>query len=457
VRHTYLIIGAGPTGLGAARRLSELGVTDFLVLEANSYPGGLAASFKDSQGFTWDVGGHVVFSHYEYFDRMLEDTLGNEYLEHQREAWVRLAHSWVPYPFQNNIRHLPRNMAWECVRGLLPGMRPFGDNGFKPANFREWMEHVFGSGIAEHFMLPYNFKVWATPPELMSYKWIGERVSVVDLEKVLKNMLLGLDDVSWGPNHTFKFPLTGGTGEIYRRVAAKLDGHIRYERGVVSVDPIGKEVLCSTGERFGYENLLFTGPLDILAGNLLVEAPDTVRQAAGDLVHSGGLIGGVGVEGKKTDSRCWMYFPESDNPFYRVTNFHHYSPNNTPDPEGMVTRKRAFMTEVSFSEHKPEPAGSHLDSVVDGLVNVSLMSEKERDAVVSTWEMRLDYSYPIPTLGRDAALEIIQPWLASRGIFSRGRFGGWKYEVSNMDHSVMQGVEWAERMVTGKAETTYAL
>jgi hypothetical protein len=26
-----------------------------------------------------------------------------------------------------------------------------------------------------------------------------------------------------------------------------------------------------------------------------------------------------------------------------------------------------------------------------------------------------------------------------------------------MDHSVMQGVEWAERMVTGKAETTYAL
>ena len=457
MRHTHLIIGAGPTGLGAARRLSELGATDYLVLEANSYPGGLAASFKDPQGFTWDIGGHVVFSHYDYFDRMLEEVLGGEYLEHQREAWVRLAKSWVPYPFQNNIRHLPRDMAWECVRGLLPGRRPFGDNGFTPANFREWMEHVFGSGIAKHFMLPYNFKVWATPPELMSYKWIGERVSVVDLEKVLKNMLLGLDDVSWGPNHTFKFPLTGGTGEIYRRVAAGIGDRIRYGRGVVSVDPVSKEVLCATGERFGYENLLFTGPLDILAGKLLTEAPDAVREAAGGLVHSGGLIAGVGVDGKKTDSRCWMYFPESDNPFYRVTNFHHYSPNNTPDPEGMTTRKRAYMTEVSFSGHKPEPEGSHLDSVVDGLVNVSLMNEKERDSVVSTWEMRLEYSYPIPTLGRDAALDVIQPWLASRSIFSRGRFGGWKYEVSNMDHSVMQGVEWAERMVTGKAETTYAL
>ena len=48
----YLIIGAGPTGLGAAHRLNELGESDFLVLDANDYAGGLAASFKDEQGFT---------------------------------------------------------------------------------------------------------------------------------------------------------------------------------------------------------------------------------------------------------------------------------------------------------------------------------------------------------------------------------------------------------------------
>ena len=61
----YAIIGAGPTGLGAARRLSELGVANFIVLEKNAHPGGLAASFKDRQGYTWDIGGHVVFSHFE--------------------------------------------------------------------------------------------------------------------------------------------------------------------------------------------------------------------------------------------------------------------------------------------------------------------------------------------------------------------------------------------------------
>ena len=39
-------------------------------------------------------------------------------------------------------------------------------------------------------------------------------------------------------------------------------------------------------------------------------------------------------------------------------------------------------------------------------------------------------------------------------IFSRGRFGAWKYEVGNMDHSFMQGVELADRSVLGTEETT---
>ena len=58
-----LILGAGPTGLGAAWRLHELGHADWLLLERAPYAGGLAASFTDDAGFTWVVGGHVQFSH----------------------------------------------------------------------------------------------------------------------------------------------------------------------------------------------------------------------------------------------------------------------------------------------------------------------------------------------------------------------------------------------------------
>ncbi len=49
----------------------------------------------------------------------------------------------------------------------------------------------------------------------MNYVWIGERVSVVNVETILRNVILGEDQVSWGPNNTFKYPLRGGTGFLY--------------------------------------------------------------------------------------------------------------------------------------------------------------------------------------------------------------------------------------------------
>ncbi|QLA19352.1 protoporphyrinogen/coproporphyrinogen oxidase [Desulfolutivibrio sulfoxidireducens] len=457
MRVKYLIIGAGPTGLGAADRLRELGQNDFAVLERNPHVGGLSASFTDTAGFTWDLGGHVVFSHFERFDRMLADLLGDEVLRHQRQAWIRMAQTWVPYPFQNNIRRLPPGLVWECVQGLLD-VTGNGSNGKRPpAHFREWIDAAFGPGIARLFMLPYNFKVWAHPPESMSHRWIGERVSVVDVARVLKNIILGQDDVSWGPNRTFTFPLFGGTGEIYRRLAARFADRVFLGRETVAVDPVKKTATTADGQDIGYERLLTTMPLDRFVLDVAGRMPDAVRDAAARLKHNGALIAGIGVAGHRPDPKCWMYFPEADCPFYRVTNFHNYSPKNTPDPDGMVPRHRALMTEVSFSGHKPEDQASHLDRAVAGLTASSLLDPGETSRVVSTWEARLDYAYPIPCLERDAALAVIQPALEAMDVFSRGRFGGFKYEVGNMDHSVMQGAQWADRMALGTPETVYRL
>ena len=64
-----IILGAGPTGLGAAYRLKELGHENFAMYDRLGHIGGLASSYTDDAGFTWDVGGHVMFSHYKYYDK----------------------------------------------------------------------------------------------------------------------------------------------------------------------------------------------------------------------------------------------------------------------------------------------------------------------------------------------------------------------------------------------------
>ncbi len=451
VKHVkYLIIGAGPTGLGAAHRLNELGERDFLVLEANDYAGGLAASFTDEEGFTWDIGGHVVFSHYDYFDQLVDKLLAGQHLTHKRIANVRMAGQWSPYPFQNNLRHLPKEIQWDCVAGLLPGKRPTA----RPTTFAEWIMAVFGEGLARHFMNPYNFKVWGTPPELMGYTWIGERVSVVDLESVLKNLILGEDNVVWGPNNMFRFPLRGGTGEIFRRLAATLGERVLLSSPAAHLDPDARLVRTKQGAAYTYDYLLSTAPLDLLILDIMRRPESALREAASDLLHNSVHVSGIGVDAARTDETCWMYFPEDNCPFYRVTNFHNYSPYNVPRP---IT-SRALMAETSFSQHKPEPLAGLTRRTIDGLVNTALLTPEEAEnAIASTWSFTADYGYPVPSLGRDKALALLQPWLEERGIYSRGRFGGWRYEVSNMDHTVMQGVEWAQRMVLGQEETTYKI
>jgi hypothetical protein len=71
--------------------------------------------------------------------------------------------------------------------------------------------------------------------------------------------------------------------------------------------------------------------------------------------------------------------------------------------------------------------------------------------------LQVPYSYPVPTVTRDPALAVIQPWLMANDVYSRGRFGAWRYEIGNTDHSVMMGVELADHLITGKSETTWAL
>ena len=75
--------------------------------------------------------------------------------------------------------------------------------------------------------------------------------------------------------------------------------------------------------------------------------------------------------------------------------------------------------------------------------------------VVDTWHALLERAYPIPAKERDDALASLLPCLQDKRIFSRGRLGGWKYEVGNQDHCFMQGVELASSLVLGDPEVTY--
>jgi protoporphyrinogen oxidase len=444
-----VIIGAGPTGLGAGYRLKELGYQNFTLYEAGRKAGGLASSYVDSAGFTWDIGGHVMFSHYKYYDAVFDRLMGNEFQNNMRECWVRMFDRWVPYPFQNNIRYLPPEVTCECLTGLV---RAQSKGDYKSAaNFKEFIHAVFGEGIARHFMTPYNFKVWAHPPEMMNKEWIGERVAIIDIDRAIRNVVMGLDDFGWGPNNQFKFPLSGGTGEFYRRFEPILEGHIEFNQRVDLINAKKKEVLFKDGRRVRYDLLISTVPLDRLCNQLLNDAvPEIIKTNAARLRHSGGYMVGVGFKQKCPSTKSWMYFPEDNCPFYRATYLSNYSPNMTPD-----SSHYSLLMETSYSSFKPVDGATIVQKTIDGLRSSGLISERDQDDIVTTWLFDAPYSYPTPSIERDTILGECIPYLEREwAIYSRGRFGMWKYEVSNTDHSLMQGVELIDRLLNGQAEQT---
>lgn len=287
--------------------------------------------------------------------------------------------------------------------------------------------------------------------ETLGVNWIGDRVAVPDVERVKRNIREGKDDVSWGPNNRFRFPLKGGTGAIWRGVAKLLHPeHLRYGHIVTSIDLATRTLSCQKGETFSWDTLITSIPLDRLCAISKGLNP-TVLKASRALVHSSVHVIGVGLQGPKPitlERKCWIYFPEERTPYYRVTVFSSYSPFNVPLGEGYWS----LMVEVCESPYNPVNASALRESVLGAMREDGLIPDTAK--VVSFWHRREEYGYPTPFLDRDAVLASILPELERCRAYSRGRFGAWKYEVSNQDHSAMQGVEVVNRLLLDEPEVT---
>lgn len=428
------------------------------------------------------MGGHVIFSHYDYFDQLLDTALGagpDSWNTLERVSYVWLKNRFVAYPFQNNISALDKDDQIKCLTGVVEAMVANSMATGKPKNFDEWIMRVMGSGIADIFMRPYNFKVWAVPTTEMQCDWLGERVATVDVNRAIANVIHNKEDAGWGPNAVFRFPTRGGTGAIWKAVASLLpEERQRYNQEAISIDKDNKVVTLADGRKIAYDALITTVPLDI-----------TLRwlgrpEWADGLTHSSSHIVGIGIRGECPHGlKCWLYYPEDDCPFYRATVFSHYAKENCPAGDATLpTLCRAdggdpapgssgtgpywsLMFEISEnSVYKPVAQDTVtlggtggawprvvLDTLI-GSVNTKLCSSD--DEIVSIYYRRLEHGYPTPSVGRDAVLKEALPWLRQHGIWSRGRFGAYKYEVANQDHSLMLGVECVDNILFGSQELT---
>src|SRR5439155_1329890 len=179
---------------------------------------------------------------------------GGAWVSPERESWIWIAGRFVPYPFQNNLHRLDPADRDRAFAGLE---RAAASRRGRAANFGEWIVATFGKELAAIFFFPYNRKVWGYPLERLGVSWMGERVAVPDLERVRRTIATGRDDVSWGPNNMFRFPLDGGTGAIWKGVAAVLPAEqVLFGAEVVAVRLEERVVELREGRRMPFDTLV---------------------------------------------------------------------------------------------------------------------------------------------------------------------------------------------------------
>lgn len=63
---------------------------------------------------------------------------------------------------------LPKEDQAKCLSDLIDSALDARVSNTKPKDFDEWILRMNGEGIANIFMRPYNYKVWAVPTTKVS-------------------------------------------------------------------------------------------------------------------------------------------------------------------------------------------------------------------------------------------------------------------------------------------------
>ncbi|HEX8403174.1 MAG TPA: NAD(P)-binding protein [Duganella sp.] len=459
-----VIVGAGPTGLSAAYHLGQLGAGAML-LERNATVGGWCRSIKD-QGFTFDYAGHIMFSNDPYVLKLYDILLGDNQHWQMREAWVYSKQVYTRYPFQGALYGLPPDVIKECIIGAVearhgitssaaatPASAQVADccadgtadvanstycaPASEPRNFEEFIYKVWGAGIARHFAIPYNRKLWTVPLSEMETSWLGGRVPLPDLGEIIDGALQPVAK-PMGPNARFGYPKRGGFQALMNGFLPHIRGKVELGATAVSLLPREHALVLADGRRLQYEQLISTMPLPELVRLIGNAAPPEVRQAAAGLRHVSIRCVNIGVDRPGVTEKHWIYYPE-DSIFHRIFVQGNASPEcNAPGGFG-------FTCEISYSPHKPLPVDGDalIARCVEDCIRTGFLSPDDRVVVANLVDM--PYAYVVYDHARAHNVATIRAWMAEHDIVLAGRYSEWEYY--NSDHAFLAGKKAAETVL----------
>ncbi len=416
MEHTrFLVVGAGMTGLSFAHFIDS---DDVIVLERDAEIGGWCKTVHQD-GFVWDYSGHFFHFRDPEIEKMLVAQMPPDSVATvQKDSRVLYKGEFIDFPFQKNIHQLPRDEFLECLHSLV-----FREDSTGTLGFKAMLYEKFGAAIAEKFLIPYNQKLYACDLDLLDRDAMGRFFPHASLEDIVQNFLSS-DNSSY--NSRFTYPKDGAIMYVKALASMVTQDCIRLREGLTSVDLKRKVATTTLGNQISFEFLVSSAPLPNFLH--MCEIPFASESLTWNKVQ----VFNLGFDSKGIEDVHWVYVPDPEVSFYRVG----YYDNIMGGP------RTSLYVELGYDRHSSPDAAALLPRVLAELKSLGLVLPHQN--LVSSHQVVLDPAYVHITQDSRALYDDASDILATRGVFSIGRYGGWTY--CSIEDNIIESRELARKL-----------
>jgi protoporphyrinogen oxidase len=419
------ILGGGISGLTLQRFLEHPAE----VLEKASVVGGLCRTFwKD--GFGFDIGGHILFSKYQYVNELVNRLLGDNINYCKRANKILYKGRYVKYPFENDLGSLDKEDAYECLIGYLKN-----DFSGEPTNLEEWAYAAFGRGIADRYLNAYNRKIWKMEPRDMGLEWVG-RIPRPPMEDVVRSAM-GIETEGYTHQLHFRYPLHGGFESVVKAIIkdpARVHCNTRIEKIWKDRD---RWVVYDGWQERAYDHLVLAFPV-MDAINCFDDVPDEVKEAVANLRFNALRLAFIAVNNESLMDKSAVYIPDPTVHPHRVCYMGFFSPNMVkPGTSSLVaetTTRPGDRVDTLSNE-------DFLDLVIGDLDRVGIIHKKD---VILRDTRRIGYAYPVYDRDHGKNTATLRRWFSSLGIDQLGRFA--EFDYINSDECIHRAMQLAKKL-----------
>jgi oxygen-dependent protoporphyrinogen oxidase len=419
------VVGAGLAGLLAARELRRRGVS-VTVFEAGRQVAGLARSFTDKDGFTYDFGAHFITNR-------LAAALGVggqcRDVRYYGES-VILRGRVYSYPF--GLIRSPRFLL-SALRARLPT----GPGRSPAADAAEWYRRQYGRELADQVAIPL-VEAWSgAPADQLAASVIPPQVDrgtahVLGLKLASRvsgrAVANGYSREKPESPHVWHVYPSGSLGLLCEQLAAGLDGCISLESPVEGILVDEERVLGVrvNGRDVDADAVVSTAPVHILAK--LVRGSDAIKHFARFRYRPMALVN-MKFRGRGLLPDVVNWIPERQFPFFRLTEATRSMPWLAPADKTIVTVDIGCETGDQIWRMPDEELGAYC------LDHLTALSPTFRDRYLGCAVLRTPIAHPVFLNSYEQDRLALEGDLPISGLYSVGRNG-------EFAHILMEDVYW---------------